>query len=123
MDWGLALSTTATGLIVVFLVLVILIIVVSILGKIMSFVTNQKKSNNQKSKESEQQVEEKQENTSVQIELQEGISDEIVAAISAAVTVILSNEGKSCRIRSVKRSKNNRPAWSAAGIHDNTRPF
>ena len=43
MDWGLALATTATGLVVVFAVLLLLIVIVSIFGKIMDSLTNKPK--------------------------------------------------------------------------------
>lgn len=121
MDWGLALSTTATGLIVVFLVLIILIIVISILGKVMGSLTNRPKADNNKAQVVQQAPVES--TVVAQSELEDGISEEVVAAISAAVAVIMSAEGKSCRIRSVKRTRTNRPVWSAAGIQDNTRPF
>ena len=65
----------------------------------------------------------KEETASVQIETEDGISGDVVAAISAAVAVMMSAEGKSYRIRSVKRVKESRPAWSAAGVQENTRPF
>ena len=42
MDWGLALSVTATGLTVVFAVLIILVLVVALFGKIMGSTTNRK---------------------------------------------------------------------------------
>ena len=122
MDWGLALATTATGLVVVFAVLLLLIIIVSIFGKIMDSLTNKPK----KTKEEPKQINaapEKEETTTVQIEAEDGISEEVVAAISAAVATLISAEGKTCRIRSIKRTKENRPAWSAAGVQENTRPF
>jgi len=122
MDWGLALSTTATGMIVVFSVLVILIVVVWTMGKIMDLFVNRPKK--KKKKEAEPAPVVTEEPTAVvAVETEDGISEEVVAAISAAVSVIMSAEGKAYRIRSVKRTKESRPAWSAAGIQENTRPF
>lgn len=118
MDWGLALATTATGIVVVFAVLVILIIIVSVLGKIMDSITNKPK------KKAEQKAEILEEKPNiVALETEDGISAEVVAAISGAIAVIMSDEGKAYRIRSVKRTRESRPAWSAAGIQENTRPF
>ncbi|MBQ4153247.1 MAG: OadG family protein, partial [Oscillospiraceae bacterium] len=51
MDWGLALSTTATGMIVVFSVLVILIVVVWTMGKIMDLFVNRPKKKKKKTAE------------------------------------------------------------------------
>ena len=55
--------------------------------------------------------------------VQEGISGEIIAAISAAVYAI---EGPSAVVRSVTRKKSpvsSRNPWAQAAINDNTRPF
>ena len=51
----------------------------------------------------------------------EGIPEEVIAVISAAVYSIYGSKEK-VRIKSVKRAKS-RPAWANAGIIDNTRPF
>ncbi len=51
----------------------------------------------------------------------EGIPDEVIAVISAAVYSMYGSKEK-VRIRSVKRSRK-RSAWANAGILDNTRPF
>ena len=50
-----------------------------------------------------------------------GIPGEVVAAISAAVASMMG--GKPFAVRSIKRKKQTRPAWGAAGIVENTRPF
>ncbi len=55
--------------------------------------------------------------------VQSGISNEVVAAIAAAVAM-MAPEGKRYAVRSVSRKDaNGRSAWAAAGIADNTRPF
>jgi len=54
--------------------------------------------------------------------VEEGISNEVVAAISAAVACILGPD-KKFSLRSVKRQKSGRSAWNAAGVAENTRPF
>ena len=54
--------------------------------------------------------------------VQEGISGEVVAAIAAAVTM-MAPEGKRYALKSVSRANGGRPAWAAAGVADNTRPF
>ena len=52
---------------------------------------------------------------------EEGISEEVIAVISAAVYSLYGSKDK-VRIKSVKRSKR-RSAWAKAGVLDNTRPF
>ena len=45
------------------------------------------------------------------------------AARKAAISAMSSAEGKKLVLKSVKTAKPQRPAWSTAGIIDNTRPF
>lgn len=55
--------------------------------------------------------------------VQSGISNEVVAAIAAAVAM-MAPEGKRYAVRSVsRRDAAGRSAWAAAGVADNTRPF
>lgn len=121
MDWGLALSVTATGLTVVFAVLIILVLVVALFGKIMGSTTNRKSKTPVEEKQIETLVADSSEKLSMEVE--DDIGEEVVAAIAAAVAVMMSSEGKTYRLRSIKRTGKNRPAWSIAGIQDNTRPF
>jgi len=53
---------------------------------------------------------------------EEGVSGEVIAAISAAVACILGPDKKFV-VRSIKRQKSGRTAWNAAGVAENTRPF
>ena len=53
----------------------------------------------------------------------DGISDEVVAVISAAVATMYGSSEKA-RIKSIKKSSDGgRSAWAKAGVLDNTRPF
>ena len=54
-----------------------------------------------------------------------GISEEVVAAISAAIAMIGESTGKKLKIRSISASDRNSKAnaWARAGRIDNTRPF
>ena len=53
--------------------------------------------------------------------VQAGIPGEVIAAIAAAVACM--EGGKKFAIRSVKRAKKGRNAWSSAGVMSNTEPF
>ena len=52
----------------------------------------------------------------------DGVNDEVVAVISAAVAAMYGSSGKA-RIKSIKKSDTGRSAWANAGLLDNTRPF
>ena len=52
-----------------------------------------------------------------------GISEEIVASISAAIAMIGESSGKKLLIKNISRSGARRNSWAQAGRIDNTRPF
>lgn len=54
--------------------------------------------------------------------VEDGISDEIVAVISAAVAA-MSGTTQGFVLRSVRRAKETRSAWTNAGLAQNTQPF
>ncbi len=54
--------------------------------------------------------------------VQDGISEEIVAVISAAVATMYGSSAKP-KIKSIKKSGTGRSAWANAGVLENTRPF
>ena len=54
--------------------------------------------------------------------VQPGISNEVVAAIAAAVAM-MSTDGKTYAVRRISRAPGGRSAWAAAGIAENTRSF
>lgn len=117
----LAMTVLLTGLVIVFLVLFILIVVIKLYGSIVYNAQNRKE---QKKASAEVQI--NKGSSSVQPEPVKAfedseISDEIIAVIAAAVDSMYST--KTHVIRSVKRVKNERSAWSTAGLIECTRPF
>ena len=54
--------------------------------------------------------------------IEEGIPEEVVAVIAAAVAACDSS-GTGKRIKSIKKANGGRSAWANAGVLDNTRPF
>ena len=52
---------------------------------------------------------------------EEGIPEEVVAVIAAAVATMYGSQGKA-KIKRIKRA-GGRSAWANAGVLDNTRPF
>lgn len=126
LDWGQILSVVFTGIAVVFMALLILIVVVTIMGKIFESINNSKK-NNQPAPEVKKApvVAAKPAVVQTPAVSEDGLTDEVVAAISAAISCVMASEGevKPFAIKSIKRVRDSRNAWNMAGITDNTRPF
>lgn len=121
-DWGFAVATFATGIIVVFSALLVLVIVFWAFGKIMGGTTKPKT----EKKEVKKEVKTPNENLKLAKKVStDGLSDEIVAAIMGAISVILAEEGNqnSFVIKSIKRTRKPSGAWRNAGILENVRPF
>ena len=129
-DTSLAFTMTViiAGLGIVLTTLLLLVLVFKLYGKIM-----EKSQQRQKKKQAQKQLNQMQQEvetvqtapapTSAKSVVQEGISGEIIAAISAAVYAM---EGPDAVIRSVTRKKSpvtSRNPWAQAAINDNTRPF
>lgn len=113
-----ALFVIAIGMIVVFIALILLTAIFWLFGKFMqqgqkTSVFEEKGVNNDTSSEP---------HILPEIPVAEaGISEEVVAVISAAVAA-MSADGKRYTVRRVRRVVN-RPVWAAAGIAESTRPF
>lgn len=114
-----------TGFVVVFAVLVLLIFIIKLYG---SIVTSAQQASKNKKK-----VVEKQKDMPISVKpvksvsvpapaTQDGVSEEVVAVISAAVSAMYGSPEKA-RIKSIKKSGGGRSAWANAGLLDNTRPF
>ncbi len=110
-----------TGLIVVFIVLILLIWIVQIMGKIFSSIDKSK--GNNPGDAAKKKIDTAVNNTPAPI-VEDGISDEIVAVIAAAVASVM---GTGYAIKSVKKSvdksSSRRTAWGTQGVIENTRVF
>lgn len=110
-----------TGLIVVFIVLILLIWIVQIMGKIFSSIDKSK--GNNPGDDAKKKIDTAVNNTPAPI-VEDGISDEIVAVIAAAVASVM---GTGYAIKSVKKSvdksSSRRTAWGTQGVIENTRVF
>ena len=112
-------AVVITGLVVVFSGLVLLIAFVSFLGLFFKNKDKPKVNGNVPVK-----TENKNNNVGPALIVEEGISDEIVAVIAAAIAAMGAKTGKKLAIRSVKNATNsNYSAWASAGRQDNTKPF
>lgn len=125
---GTVASVVVTGISVVFIGLILLIILVSIYGKIFEAINARADAKAQAEKEAKAA-----EAAAVKTEtaapaagapvVESGIEEETVAVIMAAISAMSAGTGKKMVLKSVKTAKPQRPAWSTAGIIENTRPF
>lgn len=126
---GTIVSVVITGIVVVFIGLIILILLVSVYGSIFDSL-NRKKAEKQKA-ELEAKARENaptQKAAPMPAEtappvIEDGIEEEIVAVITAAIAAMSAGSGKKLMLRSISTAKGSRNAWAAAGIAENTRPF
>lgn len=117
-------AVVVTGLVVVFACLIILVLFLYLMGAIFN---KTKKTKAQGGSDSAVK------NIPAKVELNKisdaavlpsnGISEEIVAAISAAIAMIGESSGKKLLIKNISRSGARRNSWAQAGRIDNTRPF
>ena len=123
---GTVASVVITGLVVVFIGLVLLILLVSIYGKIFDVINNRAARKAEEAKKAAEAAKAATKPEPVKVAapvVEDGIEEETVAVIMAAISAMSSAEGKKLVLKSVKTAKPQRPAWSTAGIIDNTRPF
>lgn len=117
-------SVVITGITVVFIGLIVLVLILYVFG----FISNIKTKSSDKKKviksadKSDSKVTAGIKTTKAPV-IDDGIEEEIVAVISAAVAAMSEKSGKKLILKSIKASKPQRSAWAAAGLIDNTRPF
>lgn len=123
-DWNFAMAVVIMGLLVVFAVLILLVILCSIMGKFFSSIDKKKNDKTPTPKQAPKKSEEPLKTVS-KTNNNDEIGNDVIAAISAAIAVIMSQETekKPYVIKKIKRAKEARPAWNLAGITENTRPF
>ena len=116
-----------TGFVVVFAMLILLIFIMkiyrSIVQKAQSAGSNSKKGKKNKDEKPAEKPAAAPAPVVTASAATDGISDEVVAVISAAVATMYGSSEKA-RIKSIKKSSDGgRSAWAKAGVLDNTRPF
>lgn len=116
MEGSYVLTVVLTGISVVFLGLILLIFFVWLMGKIFDAI----KSNSKKEAETKTAVPETK--AAPAMEVEDGISDEIVAVIAAAVAAM----SDSYTVKSVRKStakSSRRTAWGIQGVNESTKVF
>lgn len=119
-------SVVITGIAVVFIGLIILIMLVWLYGKIFEKINasaDAKKASGQTKEAASVKVAEP-----IVPQIEDGIEEEVVAVISAAIAAYGAQSGKKLVLRSIKRKTSDAPSggsnvWRTAGLLDATRPF
>jgi len=113
----IALTVLLTGIVIVFVMLIFLTYVIKGYGAIVSSIEAKISP-----KKTAPAVPSPVSFASAASAIQEGIPDEVVAAISAAVYMMYGASGST--VTSIHRAaQSNRSAWGMAGMMENTRPF
>lgn len=123
--WPETWATVLTGFVVVFLALILLVIIFWAFGKVMDNLTKNSKPAAPAAAPAAP-IRSIPEAPKMAVEFAaDGVSDDVIAAITGAISAILAEEGdgKTYVVRSVKRVRKSRGAWGRAGMEENTRPF
>ena len=126
LDAGTISSVVITGIVVVFIGLILLIVCVSIYGAIFNSASKKRAQKAEAEKKLAEKAAEPVEAVMGERSapaVEDGIEEETVAVIMAAIAAMSASSGKKLVLKSVKTSKPQRSAWSSAGIVENTRPF
>ncbi len=123
---NISASMLLTGFTIVFAVLFFLIFLIWLYGKIITNVQTKAAKRKTIKIQSERKTEPIEKvpvktDSKAPVSKKSGISDEVVAVISAAVYSMYGSAEK-VKIKSIKKSSS-RSAWANAGILNNTRPF
>lgn len=129
LDWGQVATVVIAGIVIVLGVLFVLIGLFYAFGAIVSKSEQAAKKRHEKSNKNNDKTETPvvtpaPSNVAPAEEpvVEQGISGEVVAAITAAI--VQSEEGKPFTIRSIKKkSVSGRNPWANAAVYDNTRSF
>lgn len=127
-DWSLAINVTVTGIVLVFSMLVLLVCILILFGKISESL---KKASDRKAEKARAEAlaamssdnSNDEQNIATVTKSSDNLSSEVVAAISAAISVMYAGSSKKPVIKSIKKSSGRRSAWASAGIQNNTRSF
>lgn len=120
MEGSYIFTVVFTGLVVVFLGLIILIVCVKIMEQIFKLIDKAKASPKAPAPEKQPEAAKISAPAASAPEIEDGISDEIVAVIAAAVASMSGGYA----LKSVKKSRSSRrTAWGAQGVSESTRIF
>ena len=125
-------SVVITGISVVFIGLIILILLVTLYGKIFEGINKSAEAKAKAKAEAEAKAKAAEAKAEVKAApaapapapvVEDGVEEEVVAAIMGALSAMYAGSGKKPVLKGVKAVKPRRSAWSATGVMENTRPF
>ncbi len=124
----LGLNVTITGLVLVFSMLLLLVAILILFGKISVALQNAADKRAAKLREealSAMASSEPDDDKTIAavVSDNDGLSEEVVAVISAAISAMYMGSNKKPVIKAIKKSAGRRSAWANAGISNNTRAF
>ncbi len=124
MDWQLAGTVIFTGIVIVFVALFFLIAICYLTGAIFKSLDRSGQARTQKKTASPPVAAPATPEVQAAVPcVEDGIEEETVAAIMAAIAVVMGGDVKNYSVKSIRRSSVGRPVWAQAGLADNTRPF
>lgn len=124
MDGTYVGSVVLSGVSIVFLALVLLILFVWLMDKVFKAINGANKKAALAPKEELKAAPAPALKAAPAPVIEDGISDEVVAVIAAAVAAMGAESGKTFQLAGIKRSSGSRRgAWGNAGAAENTRTF
>lgn len=120
----LGLNVTITGVALVFSMLVLLVLILILFGKVFVALQNAAEKKAEKARAATlSQMQDDDKSDTLIINEKDGISEEVIAVISAAVATLYMGSSKKPVIKAIKKSNGRRSAWGNAGVANNTRAF
>ena len=120
----LGLNVTVTGVALVFSMLVLLVLILILFGKVFVALQNAAEKKAEKTRAATlSQMQDDDKSDTLIINEKDGISEEVIAVISAAVATLYMGSSKKPVIKAIKKSNGRRSAWGNAGVANNTRSF
>ncbi|MFA9379850.1 MAG: OadG family transporter subunit [Acetanaerobacterium sp.] len=114
-----ATSVVLVGITIVFLTLIGLTLVFMLYGKVVDGITGRNKGGTKPPAPPKKTPK----TSSPAPVVEQGISDDVIAAISAAIAYMMDEGSAGYAVRSIKRASQPRREWRMAGMIQNTRPF
>ena len=121
--WDVSLKVLITGIVVVFAVLVLLIVLIKVYSTIVYKAQNRtpKAPKNQSDSDNVMKAAVNNDGTmALTLTQSQGLSDELIAVITAAAVSVMGNSN--IRVTGI-RKRNQRSAWSEAGLRDSLESF
>lgn len=119
----LGLNVTVTGVALVFSMLVSLVLILILFGKVFVALQNAAEKKAEKARAATLSQMQDDKSDTLIINEEDGISEEVIAVISAAVATLYMGSSKKPVIKAIKKSNGRRSAWGNAGVANNTRAF